>query len=113
MLANIWQRRPLGSQRTLKEMGYTRLFKFSRQTISPKVTVGDDGCHSRQWAAFFFILEITVLSPHVWRLDSWVLQLMKLALRICKLLSSFCLHADIKQLISHCTHPRCTECNNV
>lgn len=55
MLANILQRGLLASQKALMENGgYIRLVKFSRQAFSPKVTVGDGGCHSKQWVALFY-----------------------------------------------------------
>lgn len=55
MLANILQRGPLASPRALMENGgYIRLFEFSRQAFSLKVTLGDGGCHSRQSVALFY-----------------------------------------------------------
>lgn len=55
MLANILPRGLLASQRALLENGsYIRLFTFSRQAFSPKVTLGDVGCHSKQQEALFY-----------------------------------------------------------
>lgn len=44
---------------------------------SPKVTIDEDDCHSRQWVALF-IMEITILKPRVCTFDGeiWTSNLM-------------------------------------
>lgn len=55
MLANILQRGPLGSQRALMENGVVSGFSnLADRHSPPKVTVGDDGCHSGQVLTSFY-----------------------------------------------------------
>lgn len=81
MLANILQRGLLASQRALMENGsYIRLFKFSRQAFSPKETLGDVGCHSKQQQeALFYYGNEDIEATCFW---SWQLGLLNEFLRL-------------------------------
>lgn len=101
MLADILQRRTSWLTKSPNgKWGYIRLSKFIRWAFSPKSTVGDDGCHSRQWVALFYYGNYYI--------EATCLTLMKLVMRICKVLSPFSIHAAIKHQISHPTHLSCT-----